>query len=204
MARSIQNLTNVEAPSSDYPYGRVKNNTGSRNGTPVDEKLLGDVIQFFNRMMDEANISYNGLPDNDYSGFQLFTALQTLLNTLQTALTTLITNEASTRAAADTAETAARVAADNSINSSILSILNRFGSPLDFNSMNVPGLYYSNGSNSPCGGCGDGFAVQVVADSIDLNPMYQIATQVTGAGIGDIYIRNWNGSAWSAWSSVNT
>jgi len=75
MARLIQHLQNTDAPSSDYPYGRVRDNTGSGNGTPANEKALGDIHQFFAKLMDEAGISANGLPDNDYSGFQLYEAL---------------------------------------------------------------------------------------------------------------------------------
>lgn len=81
MARKLEDLTNVNAPDSDYPYGRVKDRVGSsNNGTPVNEALLGDMTQFFAKMMDEADVTPNGLPDNEYSGFQLYEALQTLID----------------------------------------------------------------------------------------------------------------------------
>lgn len=75
MARSIVNKVNVEAPDSDYPYGRIKNNTGTNNGTPVNENTYGDFHQFFAKMFAESGLVYNELPDNDYSGFQFFEAL---------------------------------------------------------------------------------------------------------------------------------
>lgn len=80
MAREILDLTNVDPADSDYPYGRVRDITtpGAGDGTPVNEAMLGDVIQFFNKLMDEGAITPNGLPDNDYSGFQLYEALEAI------------------------------------------------------------------------------------------------------------------------------
>lgn len=74
MARSILQLTNVDPADSDYPRGRVRNNPGDNSGTPVNEALLGDMAQFFQQIMDEAGITPNQLPDNEYSGWQLFEA----------------------------------------------------------------------------------------------------------------------------------
>lgn len=79
MARSTASKTNVVAPGGDYPYGRVKDNLGSNNGTPVNEVLVGDYVQFFERLMAVAGASFNGQPDNNSAGFQLFTALQTVI-----------------------------------------------------------------------------------------------------------------------------
>lgn len=75
MAIGIQNTDNVDAPDSDYPYGKVRDNDGTGNGTPANTKTLGDFHQYFARLLDIAGISPNGLPDNDYSGFQYFEAL---------------------------------------------------------------------------------------------------------------------------------
>lgn len=75
MAIGLQNTDNTEAPSSDYPYGRVKDNPGNQTGTPANRKTLGDFHQFFARLLDQAGIAPNGLPDNDYSGFQYYEAL---------------------------------------------------------------------------------------------------------------------------------
>lgn len=73
--RKLVNKTNVQAPDADYPYGRAKDNPGNKTGTPVDENLLGDMIQFFEHLFAESGLVANELPDNDYSGFQLFEAL---------------------------------------------------------------------------------------------------------------------------------
>ena len=74
MARNILQLTNVDPADSAYPSGRVRNNPGDNSGTPVNEALLGDMVQFFQKIMVEAGITPNQLPDNEYSGWQLFEA----------------------------------------------------------------------------------------------------------------------------------
>lgn len=79
MARSLANKTNVQAPDSDYPYGRIKDDSGASDGTPVDENAYGDMHQFFERLMNQAGVAHNEQPDNDYSGFQFFEALEAWL-----------------------------------------------------------------------------------------------------------------------------
>lgn len=78
--RSISDLNNVDGPDYDYPYGRVRDVSapGAGDGTPVNEKMMGDFLQFINKMMDGADITPNGLPDNDYSGFQIYQAFRKL------------------------------------------------------------------------------------------------------------------------------
>lgn len=80
--RSLKSKTNVVAPTSDYPYARIKDNPGDGTGTPVNELVYGDIHQFFERLMVKAGIVANGLPDNNYSGFQLEDALEGRINQL--------------------------------------------------------------------------------------------------------------------------
>ena len=75
MARKLSTKESVTPPGGDYPYGRIKDDTGSQDGTPVNEEVYGDIHQFFERLMDEAEVAFNNFPDNSYSGFQYFTAL---------------------------------------------------------------------------------------------------------------------------------
>jgi hypothetical protein len=76
MARSLHNKSNVVAPTSDYPYGRIKDKiAGVQAGTPVNEAVYGDIHQFFSRLMEQAGLEENEQPDNDYTGFQLYKAL---------------------------------------------------------------------------------------------------------------------------------
>lgn len=66
---------NVTPPGGDYPYGDIKNNTGSNNGTPVDRNVYGDIHQFFAKMFAESGLTANNQLDNEANGFQLFEAL---------------------------------------------------------------------------------------------------------------------------------
>jgi hypothetical protein len=72
MARGIQDLTNVTAPDADYPDGNVKN---APNGTPVNVESVSDMYQFFAKMMREADITPNGLADNETNGYEFYDAL---------------------------------------------------------------------------------------------------------------------------------
>lgn len=81
MARGIQNFPNIVTPDSDYPNGRIKDNPGDATGTPINEYTNGDLQQFFAKIMREAGITPNGLPDNEYSGNQYYQALIKVIET---------------------------------------------------------------------------------------------------------------------------
>lgn len=113
MAIKLQNKPNVIPVGGSYPYGDIKDDDGSGNGTPVNRLVYADLHQFFAKMMDVAAVVFNGLPDNVTNGFQLFTALNTIISTAvaseatlrttaDTTLQTNITSEASARSSADT------------------------------------------------------------------------------------------------------
>ena len=74
----LENLTNVIAPSMDFPYGDLNNNTGTNNGTPVNKDLLNDIIQFGQKLADEAGITMNDTVDNATNGWQLYEAFRKL------------------------------------------------------------------------------------------------------------------------------
>ncbi|MEM1002278.1 MAG: hypothetical protein AAGH46_06500 [Bacteroidota bacterium] len=77
MARDKATLTNIDNQSpANYPNGRIKDNDGSGNGTPVNERVYGDFHEFFAKLMRLGAISYNGLPDNEINGYQLLSALE--------------------------------------------------------------------------------------------------------------------------------
>ena len=81
MAIPITDLSNILAPDYDYPYGKFTDISapGASDGTPVNTDMTNDWSQFFAKLMDEGGVTFNGLPDNDYSGFQLFEALEGLI-----------------------------------------------------------------------------------------------------------------------------
>lgn len=78
MGRIITNLVRFTPVDGDFIYGRIKDNPGDNTGTPMNEDSFGDIFQFFARLMDQAGITPNGLPDCDYSGFQFFEAFKAL------------------------------------------------------------------------------------------------------------------------------
>lgn len=80
MARRLQDNPNTVAPGGNYPYGRAKDNTGSGNGTPVNEQFIGDITQFFERLMGLTGTVANGLPENSSDGFQFITALNAYIS----------------------------------------------------------------------------------------------------------------------------
>jgi len=77
---SLKNKPNVIAPTSQYPHGRLKDDTGVGDGTPIEQLTNNDIHSFFQELMAEANLSPNEILDNEYDGFQLNTALGLLIN----------------------------------------------------------------------------------------------------------------------------
>jgi hypothetical protein len=63
---------------SVYPNGRIKDNTSSGNGTPVNEFVYGDLHEMKDKLMRLYGIVPNDLPDNESNGFQLIDALRAL------------------------------------------------------------------------------------------------------------------------------
>lgn len=74
MAISIIAKVNTDGVSTEYPYGNIRNNDGSNNGTPVDVNTYADFHQFFAALMDNAALVFNNLPENATNGFQYLAA----------------------------------------------------------------------------------------------------------------------------------
>lgn len=82
--RKLSTKPNTVTPGGDYPYGRIKDDTapGAKNGTPISEQVYGDFHQFFDKLMADAGITPNNLPENTANGFQLNQALDSLVGRL--------------------------------------------------------------------------------------------------------------------------
>ena len=81
MARDKATETNIDGSDIvNYPNKRIKDNTGAGNGTPVNEKVYGDIHEFFAKLMRDAGINYSGQPDNVTNGYQLVDALYAFAN----------------------------------------------------------------------------------------------------------------------------
>lgn len=80
MAINLATKPNTGTADSDYPYGYIKDDDGSGNGTPVNAEVYGDFHQFFARMFAKSKLTYNNLPDSEYSGFQYYEAARKLFS----------------------------------------------------------------------------------------------------------------------------
>lgn len=178
--RKLATKTNVQAPDGQYPYGRIKNNDGSQNGTPVDENTYGDIHQFFEKLMAAAGITANGFPENQYSGFQLNEALQKLIDDASINNNRIFRDKSYT-------------ATDSCDDFEVSTITHANG---DF-------------ANAPTANSGDEWIIQTVRGRVTNGIVFQLATQITGSGgsgLGAIYRRKFTAfpTSWSAWTPINT
>jgi hypothetical protein len=75
MARDLKNQPNVDTPTADYPFSRIRDKTGTVSGTKVNESTNGDLQQLMMKMMNAAGVTPNDKEDNVTNGYQLFDAL---------------------------------------------------------------------------------------------------------------------------------
>ncbi len=73
-------MANIDISNPAYINGRIIDDNGTGNGTPVNEFLYGDKHQFFEKLMALAVISPNGYPENETNGYQLIDALFAFAN----------------------------------------------------------------------------------------------------------------------------
>lgn len=73
-------MANIDISNPAYINGRIIDDNGTGNGTPVNEFLYGDKHQFFEKLMDLAGITPNGQPENETNGYQLVDALFAFAN----------------------------------------------------------------------------------------------------------------------------
>ena len=79
MARNKALQANIDNTNpARYPNGRIKNSTGSGDGTPVNEQVYGDIHELMAKVMRLYNIPYNNQPDNENNGYQLVEAFRAL------------------------------------------------------------------------------------------------------------------------------
>ena len=79
MARNKGSQTNKNnSQPLVYLNGRIQDDDGSGNGTPVNESVYGDIHQFFAKLMSLAGLIYNEIPENELTGYQLIDAARAL------------------------------------------------------------------------------------------------------------------------------
>lgn len=82
MAIPLSSKPNTVAPGGAYPFGDIRDDDGSSNGTPVNTEVYGDFHQFFASLMFAVSATYNGLRENATNGFQYLTALASFVRVL--------------------------------------------------------------------------------------------------------------------------
>ena len=75
MGRLLKNKQNVDNTDANYPNGRIKDDDGSSNGTPVDEQVYGDLHQTEERGIEEVrrfegDSNVDKLPDSNLNDYQ--------------------------------------------------------------------------------------------------------------------------------------
>lgn len=79
MAINKQSVPGIDnSDPVNYPNGRIKDNSGAGDGTPVNRTVYSDLHEVFAKLMRLADIAYSGLPDNESTGYQLVDALVAL------------------------------------------------------------------------------------------------------------------------------
>lgn len=77
--RILSSNPNVDnSDIANYPDGRVKDNTGSGDGTPVNERVYGDLHSNISKLLRLYGITPNDLPDNETNGYQIIDGLRAL------------------------------------------------------------------------------------------------------------------------------
>ncbi len=72
----LSDKPNTEAPGPSFNYGRIKDDSGVGDGTPVNVLVYSDLHLFFEKLMEAGGVVANGLPDSDDDGYQLYQAFQ--------------------------------------------------------------------------------------------------------------------------------
>ena len=80
MAYGYADLTRGVAPATGYPYGSLANDP---SGTLVNTVMVSDLWQTAQRLLANAGIALNDLPDNATNGFQVMQALNQLFQAPQ-------------------------------------------------------------------------------------------------------------------------
>lgn len=79
MARNKALQPNIDGSDLiGFPDKRIQDNDGSSNGTPINEKVYGDMHEYFAKLMRLYGYTFNELPDNETNGYQYINALRAL------------------------------------------------------------------------------------------------------------------------------
>lgn len=75
MAIKLTTKQNTDPAVYPWPYGKIRDNSGPNDGTPVNTQVYGDYHQFFAVLLQNGSIVANDLPENSNNSFQYSLAL---------------------------------------------------------------------------------------------------------------------------------
>jgi len=81
----MKTVNQIGAPFNQdpqLPFGGIKNETDTEDGTPIVEEVLGDVLTNMYKLLQTVGITPNQLQDKDSTGYQILNALKLLPNNL--------------------------------------------------------------------------------------------------------------------------
>jgi len=76
MAIKLTTKQNTDAALFPYNFGKIRDNSGPNDGTPVNTQVYGDFHQFFAGLLLAGSITANDLAENGTNGYQYSLALQ--------------------------------------------------------------------------------------------------------------------------------
>ena len=76
--RSLSASDNTDAASPDYPYRKVRDTVDVTPGTKLRDRIFGDMIHGFQKLIRLVGFAPNDLPDNETNGYQILDALELL------------------------------------------------------------------------------------------------------------------------------
>src|SRR6185437_471026 len=80
MAIGIQNYPNIDTTDpTNFPNGRIKDDPAGVVGTPLKESTIGDIHQFFAKILRLTSTSPNNLPEDEGNGFQYLKSLMNII-----------------------------------------------------------------------------------------------------------------------------
>jgi len=80
--RTIKNISIPQNTDPKFPFGTIKNETDTEDGTPVIEEIYGDILTNIYKLLQSVGITPTATQDSDTSQYQILEALKLLPNSL--------------------------------------------------------------------------------------------------------------------------
>lgn len=81
--KTIKNLpVPQDTNTAKWPYGQIKNQTETEEGTPVVREIYGDLLVNIYKILEDAGITPNGQEDSEDTGYQILAAFKKFANEL--------------------------------------------------------------------------------------------------------------------------